>query len=693
MRCPAWRIWRWRISGFLAIVVFLCELPLPAGEGIFEPAHVAKLRSVASARISPDGRFVAYGIWVPRTPFKDENGPAWEELHVVDREGNSRPYVTGAVNVSGIAWTPDGRGISFLIKRGKDKHKSLYRIPIDGGEARRILSHETDIGEYSFSPDGRRVAFLAKEKEPQEKKDLEDKGFDAEIFEETWKPVRVWVAGLGDEAAESRALDLPGSASELHWSPAGSHLALALAPTPLVDDSYMMRRVRVVDADTGQIISSIENPGKLGQIAWSPDGKQLAIIAGEDEHDPSEGRLMVVPASGGPLVNLTPEYEGEIISIQWKDPETILYLGDQGVWTVFGEVRRDGTERKILVPDKTAVMSGLSFSLKSQTCAILLESPRHPPEVILLPLEEVKPERLTSSNPGLEEMRFAAQEPVSYRARDGLELEGILIHPLQEKPGRRYPLILMVHGGPEAHERNGWLTSYGRPGQVAAARGFAVFYPNYRGSTARGVAFSKMGQADYGGKEYDDLVDAVDHLIEIGLVDRDRVGITGGSWGGYATAWCSTRYSERFAASVMFVGLSDLISKFGTTDIPNEWYLVHSRKWLWDDWLDFLKRSPIYHVQKARTPILILHGKEDTRVHPSQSLELYRNLKILGQAPARLVFYPGEGHGNRKAAARLDYNLRMLRWFEHYLKGPGGNPPPHELDYDQALEPGKEKSE
>lgn len=129
---------------------------------------------------------------------------------------------------------------------------------------------------------------------------------------------------------------------------------------------------------------------------------------------------------------------------------------------------------------------------------------------------------------------------VSFKASDGLRLEGILIRPLDPQEGKRYPLILTVHGGPESHLRNGWLTSHSNPGQTAAARGFAVFYPNYRGSTGRGVAFSKMGQGDFAGKEFSDLVDAVDHLVASGLVNRDRVGITGGSYGGYATAWGAT---------------------------------------------------------------------------------------------------------------------------------------------------------
>jgi dipeptidyl aminopeptidase/acylaminoacyl peptidase len=301
--------------------------------------------------------------------------------------------------------------------------------------------------------------------------------------------------------------------------------------------------------------------------------------------------------------------------------------------------------------------------------------------VFLLEADAEVPRRLTNVNPGLSEMRLARQEVTRWTARDGLQLEGVLVYPLNYQAGRRYPLILTVHGGPEAHVRNGWVTSYSRPGQVGAARGFAVFYPNYRGSTGRGVEFSKLGQADAAGREFDDLVDAVDHLVQAGLVDRQRVGITGGSYGGYASAWGATYYSDRFAAAVMFVGISNDLSKIGTTDIPEEMYLVHHLKRLWEDWDYFLERSPIRYVERHQTPILILHGKEDPRVDPSQSLELFRHLKTLGQAPVRLVLYPGEGHGNRKAAARFDYNTRMLRWMEHYLQGPGGDPPDHAIDY------------
>lgn len=656
----------------------------------FTSDHVAKLRYVTAAQIAPDGQSIAYVLSVPRMPFKDEDGPNWEELHVVAADGTSRPFVTGEVNVSAVQWKPDGKSVSFLAKRGKDKTKSLYVIAVDGGEARNVLTFDADIADYSWSPDGTRAAFIAAEKESKDLKVRKEKGFKQEIYEEDFAKVRVWLASPDDPESKPAPMELPGVPSELHWAPVGTHIAMALAPTPLIDDSYMKRKLHVFNTDNGAIVSSFQNPGKMGEVAWSPDGKPLAMISAADINDPAEGRLLIANPADGSLKDILPNYEGHVTNIAWQGQDTVMFLGAEGVWSTFGEVDRDGNNRKTHVPAGRITASTFSLSDDGQAAAIVIDSPQHPAELFLMRHGEPQPRRLTNNNPWLDNMQFAKQEVLQFKARDGLDLEGILIRPLNEEQGKRYPLILRVHGGPEARDHNGWLTSYGNPGQVAAAKGFAVFYPNYRGSTGRGVAFSKKGQADPAGKEFDDLVDAVDALVSMGLVDKSKVGITGGSYGGYATAWCSTYYSDRFAAGVMFVGISDKLSKSGTTDIPNEEMLVHALMRPWDDWKHFLERSPIYHVEKAKTPLLIMHGKDDPRVPPSQSAELFRHLKTLGQSPVRLVWYPGEGHGNRKAAAKYDFNLRMMQWFEHYLQGPCGPPPPYELEY--PLKPADEET-
>jgi dipeptidyl aminopeptidase/acylaminoacyl peptidase len=677
--------WRSLFRVGLALGILTVASPAThAAEDVFTPQHVAKIRAVSGAVLSPDGRHTAYTLLVPRQPGVDDDGEPWIELWVVSTEADAqpRPYVTGKVNVGAVRWTPDGQNLTFLLKRGDDKFRALYSLPLTGGEAQRALSPAMDISDYSLAPDGLRVALLSRGPEDEALKKTKDKGFRQEVYEEDWRAQQVWTAKLFAPQPPV-ALKIEGHARAVRWSPVDDRLLVVTTPTPSVDDSLMRQRIRVVDAATGEIRARIENPGKLGAFEWSPDGRRIAFLSGEDIHDPSAGRLMVGDAATGSFGQVfPPKWEGDVSDLAWLDASTLAVVVEDGVENYLGRVRADARDAKpdVLLAKGAGVITGLSLARTGPTFAFLAHTDAHPTE-LFHGTPGAKASRRTDSNPWLAGLRRARQEIVRHKARDGLELAGILLRPLEEKPGQRHPLILSVHGGPEAHVSNGWLTNYAQAGQVAAARGFAVFYPNYRGSTGRGVAFSKLGQGDAAGKEFDDLVDAVDHLISIGLVDTKKVGVTGGSYGGYATAWCSTRFSDRFAAGVMFVGISNKLSKVGTTDIADEEFYVHARKRPWEDWQFLLERSPIYHAGNSRTPLLILHGKDDPRVNVGQSRELHRHLKLRGQAPVRLVLYPGEEHGNRKAAARYDYNLRLLQWMEHYLVGPGGTPPPHAIDY------------
>lgn len=651
----------------------------------FQPWHSVMYRSVVSADVSPDGRQVAFLRTNPRRPLDDDNGAAWVELYVLDADGREVPFVTGEVNVGRTTWLGADE-LAFVARRARDERRAVYRISTRGGEARKIFEHETDVTTFDVSPDGRWLAFLAADKISAAREKLKGQGFNQEIFEEELVFTRLRIADLqsgdGPGHRDVRTIELKGSLQWVRFSPDGRRLLVTVTPTPGVDDSYVAQGLRVLDLD-GKVTATVESQGKLGRADWGPDGRRIALVGSTDRNDPAQGRLMIVDADGGVPRDLLPGLQGHVSTFDWQDATTLIYVADIGTETEVGSVSVGGANRRTLLPAGSLVVGGIDAGAPG-AMALVAQTPRHPDEVFTLPASGT-PARRTTSNEWLSGLRFGDQEVIKYKTRDGLELEGVLIYPLDYQKGQRHPLILVVHGGPEAHYRNGWLTGYSTPGQLAAARGFALFYPNYRGSTGRGVEFSKTSQAAAAGPEFDDLVDGVDRLIRIGLVDREKVGITGGSYGGYASAWGATYYSDRFAAAIPFVGISNTISKMGTTDIPYEMFDVHHRKWLWEDWEYFVKASPIYYVKRNRTPTLILHGKDDPRVHPSQSLELYRQLKLVGQAPVRLVFYPGEGHGNAKAAARLDYALRTLQWMEHYLKGPGGDPPDAAINYARFL--------
>ncbi|MGP1308759.1 MAG: S9 family peptidase [Phycisphaerales bacterium] len=671
---------RLRVHALVAVCAALI-LPAVAFAQGMTLKQIADLRSVGSVVMSPDGERIAYTLSVPRELVAEDDGPAWSELHMIDADGVHRPFVTGEVSVGSIDWTPDGSAITFLAKRDGDAHRRLYRIPVGGGEATPIATLKTSISSYSLSPDGASVALLAFEPENAKRKKEKELGFDQYVFEEEWEPRRLYIHDLDQDGSQPRMLEIEGSVQSAQWSPAGDRLAITVTPRELVDDTLMFKRIRIISPD-GQVLGRSENPGKLGDIAWSTDGEWLAFVATDTAHDTAAGRLMVAGKNGGAMRNLLPDLLGHVQTVDWHDNDTILFISHEGVEARLARIDASGDDEADILPLGGPIWSLLSVG-ENGDVALRASTPTHPNEVYRLPRGDSNAARLTNSNPWLDDVELGRQEVVTYEARDGLRIEGMLVYPLNYREGQRYPLILAVHGGPEAHYSNGWLTRYTLPAHPAAAEGYFMFFQNYRGSTGRGVEFAMTSQGRYAKEEFDDLVDGVDYLINRGMVDDDKVGITGGSYGGYASAWGATYYSERFAAAVMFVGISEQFSKFGTTDIPMEMHLVHSRTWPWENWELFEESSPIRYVDRAKTPILIMHGDSDPRVDPRQSEILYRYLvQQDNPPPTRLVFYKGEGHGNQRAASRYDYSLRMMRWMNHYLKGPGGAPPPVAVEYD-----------
>lgn len=681
----------------IALVLSALASPSAVSADGLSVDQMNQMRRVTSVAVSPDGSQVAYLVDVPRRPGVDEDGPSRVELHLVaagEKDPRPRPFVTGDVRVSSPTFSPDGRYVLYTARRGDDEESALWAIPVDGGESRKVLEHPEGIGNFELSPDGKQVVVVMEEPIAESREEAEEEGYDRDVFEEEWRPNQVWLFELApfapeardpavgpSDAAEPRLLEVEGSASSVAWSADGARLAISVQPRNLVDDNLMYQRIHVHDVESGDHLVKLANPGKLGDFALSPDGRHVALVSAADWNDPSPGRLLVTAVDGGgagELRDLMPEYEAHVGSIAWRDASTLVWSADERSGTTLGTVDLEGRVERLAQssPERGVPIVG-SFDLADTgRLAYSGQDPTHPGEVFVHDPGK-GPRRLTNSNPWLADVELAKQEIITWTASDGLELEGILIHPLDG--ARPAPLILMVHGGPEANDSHGWLTGYSRPGQVAAARGYAVLYPNYRGSTGRGVAFSKTSQGDAAGKEFQDLVEAVDHLVEVGIADRDRVGITGGSYGGYATAWCSTYYTDRFAAGSMFVGISNKASKGFTTDIPIEDQAVHTLFPPWTKWQFGLERSPLYHASKSKTPLLIAGGTADTRVHPSQSLQLYRALKLQDKT-VRYVRYPGEPHGNRRAASRDDYSRRLLRWMDHFVRDGKKELPPVEIE-------------
>jgi len=653
---------------------------------------IPKIKSVVQSAVSPSGDYVAYTRTQPRELYVDKDGRSYTELYVTDDKGNSRAFITGKVNVSSLEWSPNGQFIYFRAKFKGDKKTALYRIPVDGGERQKVLSLKgTSVSSYDISPDGKQVAVLAMPAKDKEEKKLAELGFKAEVYELGLKDKQLFIAELKeyDKPQSFDALDIKGYVSDMNWSADGEKMLVKTQPTALIDDTYTKSQWHVMNLADQKITMSIATEGKLGTAEFSYDGEHIAVIGAEDKHDPATGRLYLADVNTGAITDWLPNFAGHVSDIEWSHKsEKLNFIAQVGTESVIASIKPNSKKYKTIVKPGKFIASNLTVSDSDKTFAVKGHTATHPNEVFIV--RGKKSKRVTDTNPWFADKRFAKQESITLKARDGVEVGGVLVYPLDYQEGKRYPMIMQVHGGPEAHEKNGWVTAYSKPGQMGAARGYVVFYPNYRGSTGKGVDYSKLGQNDYAGAEFNDLVDMKNYLVEKGLVDSKRVGITGGSYGGYASAWAATKLTKHFAASVMFVGISNQLSKFGTTDISNEMHLVHARSYPWDKWQYYLERSPIYWAHQSETPLLIMHGKADPRVHPAQSMEMYRYMKVQGK-DVRLVYYPGEGHGNRKNAGQYDYSLRLMRWMDNYLIEGNKDMPDYKVDHKANLKAKKEQ--
>lgn len=627
------------------------------------------LEQVRSCDLSPDGRLAAFTVSVNRA-LDEPAGSAWSRLWLVAVDGGSepRPYVTGEVSVANPSFSPEGRHLAFTMKRGEDAKTQVWVIPVHGGEARPATASPTGVKTFAWSADGGAILYVDVEEEPAHYEALRKRKQLPRWYEEDLRrrPLRrvAFVPGGEIPAAETLVDGL--AVWQLHAAAGGRWVVFGASEDNLVDAQYMLQDAYLLDLETGGHRLLVDAPGKVGDLRLSPDGSKLAWTGAATVHDHAVSTLWLTDIASGETRDLTPDdYEGHVRHAAWRDGRSLLVQADEGAHTVLAEVRadRDWGRRKILY-DGDAIVAMPAIRPGAKTAVLVAHDPATPRELYAWRGgDELR--RLTRHNPWLADVELARQEVVRWTARDGLEIEGVLIHPLHaDGPA---PLIVAVHGGPESHVPNGWVSRYATIGQAAAARGYAVLFPNYRGSTGRGLAFAASSFGDPAGAEFDDIVDGVDHLIAQGVADRDRVGVTGGSYGGYATYWLSTYHSDRFAAGAGFVGVSDLVSKRYLTDIPLEDELVHMGRKVSESWDLMRERSPIAHAEKSRTPLLILHGEEDTRVHPSQSQELYRALKVAGHPAVRLVWYPGEGHGNSKRFGRLDLATRIQDWFDWYL--------------------------
>ncbi len=657
---------------WLPLVVLAVTLPVRAQEKVLTPDLIMTIRTVTDVQISPDGSRIVYQL--SRARAADEKpGPAVPELWTVPaRGGGPSRFTTGPDGDRSAQWSPDGRTIAFLSRRPAGDPAQIHLIGAGGGEAVRLTSAETSVSAFKWSPDGKRIAYTATDPKTKEEQEAEKKGHDWTVADRNYKHMRLHAIDVTSKKTAVVTTDAI-TVHDFDWAPDGARLVVAAADTPTVDDSYMRTTVRSVSASGGAATPLTKTAGKLTHPRWSPDGKWIAWTGATALNDPYAGSIFAAPASGGAAENLTAGYEGTVTWIAWLPgaPSTIVFTAIERQDTRAYTLALPAKTRTPLPTGNAVIAGGLSFGGDGKTMAFAANTAAHPSEVFVL--DGAATRRVTTTNPQLNGVALGAQEVVRWRAADGLEIEGVIVKPIGYQEGRRYPLVMQPHGGPEGADLNGWAGGYSRWGQLLAARGYATFYPNYRGSIGRGVKFSMADHRDLMGKEFTDMLAGIDHLVKIGLVDGNRVGVGGGSYGGYTTAWAVTAASERFKAGVMWMGISNWYSMTGTSDIFFENSTVHWDLMMYDNYPIYWDRSPLAHIAKAKTPTLIIHGGADPRVPIGQSQEMYTALKWKG-VPVEFVTYPREGHGVGEAAHQLDFMNRVLGWFDKYLKGATSQP-------------------
>jgi dipeptidyl aminopeptidase/acylaminoacyl peptidase len=671
--------------------------PAGAAGGLSVPQALA-LRTVTNPRLGDD--FVAFTLLVPR-PLGDGPGAAYQHVGVIDGLAalapDTRPAVKwlvggpehGKQTAPAMQVRSKHREVSFL--RVADGRPQLFVQSIDGGAARRWADTPALAG-YRWRPDGAAVSFTALDPLPEARSAAKARGIEPVIVDEDWRHLSLW---LVEDGGEPKRLTSGTTVFEHEWAPDGTRIACACAPRNTVDDSYMFQRLHVLDVATGALAKLVDNPGKLGPFAWSPDGTKLAYITAADRNDPHAGSIAIATIATGEVTLRQGPFMAE--ALQWVPsgapaqafPLALIARGTRSA-LLGPDVSGESAEGVAAQPEGLAV-TALAAGADTIVCAA--STSRHPAELFVSRPSGAAGSfrRLTVSNQQLDGVTLGEQTVEKVRTRDGLQIEGVLIKPVGYEAGRKYPFVIVVHGGPEAHFSDGWLTNYSNGGQLLAARGYVSWYPNYRSSTGYGTAFCKHDHGDPMGKEFLDHLDAIDHFAGKGLIDRERVGITGGSYGGYTAAWAATKGTEHFAAAISFVPFTDIRTKWLTSDIPFEFFFVHyQEQWPWQQPGLLADRSPLTWAPQCRTPLLLLGGTADPRVHPSQPFLLYRAVKFATDTPVRYVQYPGEGHGNRTNVYQLDYAVRQLQWLDHYLRGDGTAaerrakaPPPLDLDYPQ----------
>lgn len=667
-------------------LTLLAQAPAHPAHPAHAPTFVQSLdlHGPEAPRLSPDGRWVVYGV--RSTDWKDNAYVS--QLWLADAATGERFQLTqGAKSATAPEWSPDGSRIAFLAERPADASteaappppdakappkpaaRQIWIISPHGGEAWQLTHHETDVDAFHWSPDGEWIAFTASARESAASKARTKKYSKYVVFEHDYRQTQLWAIAPRPEAkgvpfVQDPKLNVGGFA----WSPDGRRIAFSATRDPALADGGSAQIYLITAARNAAPERVTAMAGPNTNPHFSPDGTALAFntaMGAADYFYANRAIATIQLAAGTKPVDQTAGFDEDANLVGWG-PDGLYFSAERKTTAQVYRLRPGGAAERLTGRDTYRAVQP-SFSRDFSHFAFIGADPAHMAEVEVTATGRFAPRRLSDFQAQLGGYALGRAEVISWKSRDGATIEGILDKPADFVAGKKYPLLVIIHGGPTGVSSAALAPSdtyY--PIQRWLARGALVLEPNYRGSAGYGAAFRKLNVRNLGVGDMWDVMSGVDALIARGLVDPTRMGAMGWSEGGYISAFLTT-HTDRFRAISVGAGISDWMTYYVSTDITpfTRQYLLATP---WSDPAIYAKTSPITTIRQARTPTLIQQGSLDQRVPVPDSFELYRGLQDM-HVPSRLILYTGYGHPITKPKSNLAVLESNWDWFGHYLWG------------------------
>lgn len=639
--------------------------------------EIISLPNYTDVAVSEDGDRVAY---VRHTADWDDNVYR-QHVWVYDQAaGKSTPITMGKVESMHPLWSPDSRYLAFLspVRDGEEKTKQIFLISIAGTEIIQVTYGNESVENFKWSPNSRGIFFTAKRPETDKIKKRKERYGDFTYVDQDFRYNALYYLDLTEIETLSTTDQLPKDlrcdrdevkAEPLtesllkhiyHYdiSPDGKTIVFNAAPTPRMIDYYNLEMF-LINTESKEISKLAVSSLHTGSVLFSPDGSKLCYTRYAKEKLPFNNLILeIYDLDTKETAQPVQDIDEHVDPIRWTN-KGILVTWQKKTNVHVGLVSENG-RLDPLGDLEDMVVTSPSMTLDGHHFACVKASSLEAAEIYF------NNKRITAQYRYYEGKTKSQKEVIQWRSSDGLEIEGVLSKPEDYDSSKRYPLILAVHGGPAGTSFATPTTNKYQPIEQFIEKGFLVLEPNYRGSAGYGEAFRKANIRQLGIGDYEDIISGVDHLIEKGLVDQDKVGILGWSQGGYISAFCAT-YSHRFKAISVGAGISNWMTYYVNTDITQ-----FTRNYLgatpWEDEGIYRKTSPMTYITNALTPTLIQHGEKDERVPVPNAYELYRGLKDVG-VETELVIYKGMGHGSNKPGFNRAILKQNLEWFTHHILG------------------------